>query len=337
MGQFLALLTASYGRHYLAQRITKDSLGNRMLGQELIQVSTPAKQHIGAVGDELLLESTSANQARIIEIELRENLLYRSDAFKSKLIASNVDQILVVLATQPAFSPDLLGRAVVAAEANQIGLHILLNKCDLMDNLTHARKIIAPYARMGYPVSEVSAKFDPASIEALRPALQGKISVFVGQSGMGKSSLLNAWVPNAAALTQEYSVRLDTGKHTTTACRYFELSEAWGKDANGKLGALIDSPGFQEFGLAHMSVSELQHAFREFKELLGKCRFHNCAHQAEPECAVREAVEKNEIAPERLALFRQLRSDSKMADTQLQGISQTKQRWSALATKPSKR
>jgi ribosome biogenesis GTPase len=264
-------------------------------------------------------------------------LLYRSDAFKSKLIASNVDQILVVLATQPAFSPDLLGRAVVAAETNQIGLHILLNKCDLKDNLEHARKIIAPYARMGYPVTEVSAKFDAASIEALRPAIQGKVSVFVGQSGMGKSSLLNAWVPNAAAITQEYSVRLDTGKHTTTACRYFELPEAWGRDSSGKLGALIDSPGFQEFGLAHMSVSELEHAFREFHDLLGKCRFHNCAHQSEPDCAIREAVNRNEIAPERLALFRQLRSDSKTADTQIQGISQAKERWSALAIKPSKR
>jgi ribosome biogenesis GTPase len=190
---------------------------------------------------------------------------------------------------------------------------------------------------MGYPVTEVSAKFDETSIEALRPAICGKVSVFVGQSGMGKSSLLNAWVPNAAAITQEYSVRLDTGKHTTTACRYFELPEAWGRDANGKLGALIDSPGFQEFGLAHMSVSELEHAFREFQDLLGKCRFHNCAHQSEPDCAIREAVDRNEIAPERLALFRQLRSDSKTADTQIQGISQAKERWSALAIKPSKR
>ena len=336
MEQFRALLTASYGRHYLAQRLEKDSSGQESPVGELLQVSTPAKQHIGAVGDRMLLEMTSADQARIIHIEPRENLLYRSDAFKSKLIASNVDQILVVLATQPAFSPDLLGRAVVAAETNQIGLHILLNKSDLKENLAHARQIIEPYKRMGYPVTEVSAKFDTASIEALRPAIRGKVSVFVGQSGMGKSSLLNAWVPNAAALTQEYSIRLDTGKHTTTACRYFELPESWGRGDDGKLGALIDSPGFQEFGLAHMSVSELEHAFREFKDYLGKCRFHNCAHQSEPDCAVRDAVARNEIAPERLALFKQLRSDSKTADTQIQGISQAKQRWSALAIKPSK-
>ncbi len=337
MDQFHALLTASYGRHYLAQRLLEDEHGNSALGKELIQVSTPAKQHIGAVGDRMLLEPTSPDQARIIRIEPRENLLYRSDAFKSKLIASNVDQILLVLATQPAFSPDLLGRAVIAAEANQIDLQILLNKCDLKDHLEHARKIIAPYARMGYPVTEVSAKFDPMSIETLRPTLCGKVSVFVGQSGMGKSSLLNAWVPNAAAITQEYSVRLDTGKHTTTACRYFELPQSWGRANSGKLGALIDSPGFQEFGLAHMSVSELEHAFREFQQYLGKCRFHNCAHLSEPDCVIRDAVDRNEIAPERLALFRQLRSDSKTADTQIQGISQAKERWSALAIKPSKR
>jgi ribosome biogenesis GTPase len=332
MEQFRALLIASYGRHYLAERIAAD--GSH--GGPFIQVSTPAKQHVGAVGDRLLLESTSPDQARIIQIEERRNLLYRSDAFKSKLIASNVDQILVVLATQPAFSPDLLGRAVVAAEAHDIELHIILNKCDLHESLPMARKLVAPYARMGYPVTEVSAKFDPVSMASLQSALCGKVSALVGQSGMGKSTLLNAWVPDAAAVTQEYSVRLDTGKHTTTACRYYDLPD-WGRDQHGQLGALIDSPGFQEFGLAHLSVSELQHAFREFKSVLGQCRFHNCAHLSEPDCAIREAVDKNHITAERLNLFRQLRSDSKTADIQLQGITQAKERWSTSPTKPSKK
>ena len=306
MESFHALLTASYGRHYLAQRLISDAQGHENPVGAFIQVSTPAKQHIGAVGDRLLLEMTSADQARIVRIEPRTNILYRSDAFKSKIIASNVDQILVVLATQPAFSPDLLGRAVVAAEANQIGLQILLNKCDLQDNLEQARKIIEPYARMGYPVSEVSAKFDSTSIEQLRPVLAGKVSVLVGQSGMGKSSLLNAWVPNAAALTQEYSVRLDTGKHTTTACRYFELPLSWGKDASGKLGALIDSPGFQEFGLNHIEATQLQWLMPDLKQHLGECRFSNCGHLNEPDCGVRKAVESGLIDSVRYRIYIQL-------------------------------
>jgi len=330
MGQFRALLSASYGRHYLAQTIQAD--GSH--AGPLIQVSTPGKRHVGAVGDRLILEETGPDQARIIEIEKRKNLLYRSDAFKSKSIAANVDQILVVLATAPAFSPDLLGRAVIAAELDQIELRIILNKCDLRDQLSTARQLLLPYQKMGYPVHEVSAKFDLQSIEALKPFLKGKVSVLVGQSGMGKSTLLNTWVPNAAALTQDYSMKLDSGKHTTTACRYFDLPE-WGRD-QGRLGGLIDSPGFQEFGLAHLSESQLQHAFREFKPLLGQCRFHNCRHDSEPGCVIRAAVQSGEIAAERLALFKQLLSDSKTADVQIQGISPSKERWSTSPKPPYK-
>lgn len=331
MGPFRALLSASYGRHYLAQPIETDGSHDG----PFIQVSAPGKQHLGAVGDILILESTSVDQARILEIEPRKNLLYRSDAFKSKSIAANVDQILIVLATAPAFSPDLLGRAVIAAELNQIELRIILNKCDLKDKLEQARGQLATYKMMGYAVHEVSAKFDPQSLITLEPFLKGKVSVLVGQSGMGKSTLLNAWIPNAAAVTQEYSQKLDSGKHTTTACRYFDLP-AWGRDA-GRLGAIIDSPGFQEFGLAHVSESQLQHAFREFKPYLGQCRFHNCKHDNEPDCAIQLAVLTGKIATERLTLFKQLISDSKTADIQIQGISPAKERWSTSPKPPYKR
>jgi len=332
MNRFRALLTASFGRHYLAQAI--HDKGSR--SEKLILVDAPGKKHIGAVGDILELENTSDDQARIISIAQRKNLLYRSDAFKSKSIAANVDQILVVLATMPAFAPDLLGRAVIAAEISQIELRIILNKCDLKENIDFARQQLIPYRSLGYSVHEVSAKFNPQSIAELHPFLKGKVSVLVGQSGMGKSTLLNAWVPNADAITQEYSIKLDSGKHTTTACRYFDLPE-WGRSENGKLGALIDSPGFQEFGLAHLSVSELQHAFKEFKHYLGKCRFHNCTHDSEPECAIQNAVQENKISRDRLALFKQLVSDSKTADTQILGITPAKERWSTSTTKPSKR
>lgn len=306
MKTFQALLVASYGRHYLARPISGDA-------KNLYQVTSRGKQHLGAVGDILAVKETGPEQAVIESIAERKNLLYRSDAYKSKSIASNVDQILIVLATEPGFSPDLLGRAVIAAETAGIIPRIILNKCDLPNKLPQARKMLEPYQAMGYPVHEISVKHDPASVEALAQHIYGRVSVLVGQSGMGKSTLLNALIPDAAAQTQEHSKKLDSGKHTTTACRYYDLPP---KSIEGSMlgGALIDSPGFQEFGLAHLSESELQHAFKEFRPLLGACKFHNCSHGDEPACAIRAAVDAGEISAQRVELFRQLRHESHNAD-----------------------
>ncbi|TXI12672.1 MAG: ribosome small subunit-dependent GTPase A [Polynucleobacter sp.] len=314
MKSFKALLVASYGRHYLARSIDQAD------ASRLYQVTSRGKQHLGAVGDILEVNETGPEQAVIESISPRKNLLYRSDAYKSKSIASNVDQILIVLATEPGFSPDLLGRAVIAAETAGITARIILNKCDLPTKLPAARKMLEPYIAMGYPVHEMSVKHDPRSVEALAQHLYGKVSVLVGQSGMGKSSLLNALIPDAVAQTQEHSKKLDSGKHTTTACRYYDLPAREGVDrgvnrgVNSFAGALIDSPGFQEFGLAHLSESELQHAFVEFRPLLGQCKFHNCSHGEEPGCVVQEAVAQGTISAQRVELFRQLRHESHNAD-----------------------
>jgi ribosome biogenesis GTPase / thiamine phosphate phosphatase len=305
MNSFKALLVASYGRHYLARAIDDDQKG-------LYQVTSRGKQHLGAVGDILEVSETGPEQAVIEKIVERKNLLYRSDAYKSKSIASNVDQILIMLATEPGFSPDLLGRAVIAAETAGITPRIILNKCDLPNKLPAARKMLEPYIAMGYPVHEMSVKHDPSSVASLLPHVQGKVSVLVGQSGMGKSTLLNALIPDAAAQTQEHSKKLDSGKHTTTACRYYDLPNNGPSESFA--GALIDSPGFQEFGLAHLSESELQHAFVEFRPLLGQCKFHNCSHGDEPGCVVRSAVDAGEISAQRVELFRQLRHESHNAD-----------------------
>ena len=260
---FKALLVASYGRNYLARPLHRSSSE-----PEFYEVKARGKKHEAAVGDFLELQTTSTNQAVIEKILPRKNLLFRSDAFRSKSIAANVDQILLVLATEPGFSPDLLGRAAIAAAHEGIELRILLNKTDLKEQLLKARDLLAPYQHLGIPIHEISAKFDADSLSSLEPFLAGKVSVLVGQSGMGKSTLLNQWIPTASAQTREHSTKLDTGKHTTTACRYYDLP-AWGVQ-NGVVGALIDSPGFQEFGLAHLSESELQHAFNEFIPYLGQ-------------------------------------------------------------------
>ncbi len=304
MTSFKALLVASYGRHYLARAMDHQA-------GALYQVTSRGKQHLGAVGDVLEVSETGPEQAVIEKIQERKNLLYRSDAYKSKSIASNVDQILIMLATEPGFSPDLLGRAVIAAETAGITPRIILNKCDLPNKLPAARKMLEPYIAMGYPVHEMSVKHDPSSVAALLPHVQGKVSVLVGQSGMGKSTLLNALIPDASAQTQEHSKKLDSGKHTTTACRYYDLPNS---SSESFAGALIDSPGFQEFGLAHLSESELQHAFIEFRPLLGQCKFHNCSHGDEPGCVVRAEVNAGNISAQRVELFRQLRHESHNAD-----------------------
>jgi ribosome biogenesis GTPase len=226
----------------------------------------------------------------------RTTLLYRSNAFKSKTLAANVTQIIIVLATQPSFYEALLNRCLIAAEAAGIKALIVLNKCDLADN-DNAKQKLGLYTALGYQVLPLSAKED---ISTLRPYLQGEVSILVGQSGMGKSTMINALLPNEAVRTQEVSTVLDSGKHTTTAAHLYHLDDK---------SILIDSPGLQEFGLHHLSTDELEHAFVEFRPFLGKCRFNNCKHLQEPDCAITEAAAANKISSERLAIYKMLRTE----------------------------
>ena len=270
------------------------------------QVELPDKKRISCVtrgkktdlacGDVVSIELTDKHEGVIEATLTRKTLLYRSNAFKSKILAANVTQIIIVLATQPSFYEALLNRCLIAAEAANIKPLIVLNKCDLADS-NEAKQKLALYTSLGYQVLTLSAKED---ISALKPYLQGEASILVGQSGMGKSTIINALLPNEDVRTREVSHTLDSGKHTTTAAHLYHIDEH---------SQLIDSPGLQEFGLHHLSTDELEHAFIEFRPFLGKCRFNNCKHLQEPDCAIKDAVSNGQVTSERLAIYQMLRTE----------------------------
>ena len=287
----IGTVIAAHGRHYLVQ--THDIR---------LECVTRGKKSDVAVGDIVKLKQTSPNQGVIESIGERKTLLYRSDQYKSKLLAANVTQLCIVVATEPGFSDDLVSRALVAAEAAGISVRIILNKIDVIELLPRMRERIALYANLGYPVHEVSAQSLPEQTCAmLKPLLKGQSTILIGQSGMGKSSLINLLVPDAELATREISAALDSGKHTTTFTRLFALDEE---------SAIIDSPGFQEFGLYHLTEGMLERGFREFAPHLGNCRFYNCHHLNEPGCAILTAVEAGKISPMRHALYQQLVHES---------------------------
>ena len=275
-------IVAAHGRHYEVE------------GQDGCRwhAVPRGKRSDYACGDRVVIEPTGTDEARIVEHQARDSLLYRSDAHRQKLIAANVDQIVIVTATQPAFSDELVSRALAAAEHEGMRAIIVLNKTDLADGLAAARQRLAPFKAAGYAVVEMAARVDASP---LRSWLEDHLSVLVGQSGMGKSTLINALAPDAAARTREISTALDSGKHTTTHATLYRL----GEDAS-----VIDSPGLQEFGLAHLTFGELEWGFREFRPTLGQCRFHDCRHDAEPGCAVKALVEAGDVDRRRYEHFR---------------------------------
>ncbi|HMO46389.1 MAG TPA: ribosome small subunit-dependent GTPase A [Rubrivivax sp.] len=287
-GLSVARVVAAYGR----QAVVETDDGRR------VSCHLRGRRSDIVVGDRVRWQGTG--DAGVIEaVEPRRNLLLRQDAWRSKSFAANVDQILLLVAGEPVFSESQLARALIAADSAGIPALIGLNKTDL-PSAVQARERLQPYRAMDVPVLEFALKAKPDSALALlQPRLQQRTTLVLGPSGTGKSTLINLLVPQAQAQVGEISQALNSGRHTTTSTRWYWLDAAHS-------GALIDSPGFQEFGLQHIDAAQLASHMPDLRARLGGCRFHNCTHRREPDCAVRAAVESGEIAAQRYRIYLQI-------------------------------
>lgn len=301
------LVVAGFGRHVLVETP----------GGERLICHPRGKKSLAVVGDQIQWQPTQ-DEGTIEKIEPRRNLFYRQDEVRTKSFAANLDQVLVLIAAEPEFSESQLSRALIAAEAEHITPIIALNKSDLAEPFAKAWERLMPYREMGYKVISLALKPKTRSqsdaadapvgevtiqIEGLAALLQGKTTLVLGPSGAGKSTLINALVPQAQVFTQEISQALNSGKHTTTSTTWYWVDAA-------KTTALIDSPGFQEFGLNHIEAMHLASYMPDFKVHVPNCKFYNCSHLHEPGCGVIESMKsgssRHKISQERYRIYSSL-------------------------------
>ncbi len=269
------LVVAGFGRHVLVETE----------GGERIICHPRGKKSQAVVGDRIRW-LPSEDEGTIEKVEPRDNLFYRQDELRTKSFAANLDQVLVLIAAEPEFSESQLTRALIAAEAARIRPIIALNKSDLVEPFGRAWTKLAPYRAMGYQVLPLAIKPRDAQtgqagtpVEELHALLEHKKTLVLGPSGAGKSSLTNLLVPDAQVLTAEISQALNSGKHTTTSTTLYWLDKA-------RTTALIDSPGFQEFGLHHVEPMQLATLMPDLRVNAQNCKFYNCTHLHEPGCGV---------------------------------------------------
>ena len=263
-----------------------------------------------AVGDLVLVEPDTRGGAwAICEILPRRSRLARrapGGAYGERIVAANVDQVVVVFAAaKPEPHVRMLDRFLVIAEANQLAARIIVNKVDLVgDTEAHAR--FGAYERAGYPVHYTSTKRGDGLV-GVRAMLDGRVSVFTGPSGVGKSSLLNALFPGLSLRVGEISASVNKGRHTTVGATMIPLPDESG-------GFVVDTPGLREVGMWALSAEHLDNCFPELRAFAARCRFADCTHTVEPGCRVKDAVEQGEVSLERYESYLKLRDELEAAD-----------------------
>ncbi len=269
------LVVASHGRHVWVET----PQGDRWM------CHARGKKSQTVVGDRVLW-MPSEDEGTIEQVLERRNLLYRQDEIRTKSFAANLDLVLILIAAEPEFSESQLTRALIAAAAQDIPVLIVLNKSDLEPYFSRAWERLSPYRAMAYTVLATALRPKGTSPlaehdgwPALLAALEGKTTLVLGPSGAGKSTLINRLVPGAQVLTQEISTALNSGKHTTTSTTHYWTDTK-------RTTALIDSPGFQEFGLQHIDPMRLASLMPDVCAWVDQCKFYNCSHLHEPGCGV---------------------------------------------------
>ena len=285
------LVVAAWRRHFAV----------RLDGGEIVACVLKGRRTALACGDRVAVARIAGGGA-IESVETRSSLISRSDAFREKLVAANVDQVAAVVAPDLPVDDELVHRWSIAAALERCRYVVVLNKSDL-PGFDALRERLAPLERLGATLVGVCAKRD---VGPLAPLFAGRRSVLIGQSGMGKSTVLNGLVPGAQARVGEVSAALDSGRHTTTEAALYALE---GPDD----GWIVDSPGMKTFGLAHVDPGRIDEAFVDIAPYIGRCRFRDCRHDREPGCAVREAEETGKIASFRVGLLHALRAEATAA------------------------